>query len=653
MRFGFAFGVFLLSTLPAFAVDAESKTPYVWRVVVQTPVHPALAGPARERLCKDLQAALQPALGAELGRVEVIDLRAVPEKKWEPLWVAFADGGWPAVETDEARKLTGIKTHFAKVEIRNGNTFRVEARQLDGSTGLVSAVVRSTETQNADTVARLAGLMIAKDFGPVGTVEPIPGDEKQVAVKFRGGHLPGFERTLQTGDVLAFALLVEPPRSKSGAKPEVATQLAGKPQSGTYLRVISKVANGECRCELLTPPPPAKHPLVAGKGVVGYRAMKVSTQEAKVQVRLLDKDGKPPPSTTALEIWATDGGFNFRPTNRDTLELQKGVYSGGHPLKNVACVVVKVGASKGYPFVVPLVPGREPITLRVTIDKGDIEKAEFEQACERLRGRVADAGAAQIELFKGLGKLITDRELGPALDRATKGAKATDTADQILSEELAKLKKDKLVKEPYPARLLAMSEDQLKMLRTGKPVIEKRMEELKEAIDKANDPVKFEKEFRANEIVRQIALHVGHGEVPEADALYDQLIELTKREDLTVKKAKLLADWAVTAEDHKKARAFLLEEWRKASTLAEYKALLPMLRPTADTLVKHADKLGLRNLLSAIELAYARLGDQLKLLDENTDADRATIKEMKALSDEVLRVKEAAQAELMKLEEKK
>ena len=176
---------------------------------------------------------------------------------------------------------------------------------------------------------------------------------------------------------------------------------------------------------------------------------------------------------------------------------------------------------------------------------------------------------------------------------------------------------------------------------------------MKLAIAKKNDPVMFEKEFRANELVRQIGYHVGRGEVPEADALYDQLIELTKQEEMKAKKAKLLADWAVMAEDHKQARAFLLDEWRKAATLSEYQALLPKLQPAAGTLVKNADKLGLRNLLSAIGIAYARLQDQLAPLDENAEADRVTIKEIKALADDVRKVEEAARAESMKLEEKK
>ena len=650
MRIVIAIGFVLVSTFPLFAAEAESKLPYTWRIVVQSPVHPSLTPPVRERVCKDLKAALLPILGEELGRIEVVDLRATPEKNWEPLWKAFVEGGWPALEKEDARKLTGIKTHFVKLEVRDGRTFRVEARQLDGSTGIVSPVIRSTETQNADTIARLAGLIVGKDFGPIGTVEAIKDNDKQVSVKFRGGQLPGFDRTVETGDILAFGLVMELPRPGGNrSKIDVPVQLAGKPQSTTYLRIASKISNGECRCDLLSGS--ANSPLVAAKNIAGYRAMKVATQESMVRLRLLDPEGKSPPSTTSLEVWATDLAFTGKSTNRDTLDLQKGLYSSGRPLKNVAFVVVRVGATKSARFVVPLVPGTEPITVRIVIDQTDIEKAEYEQLCERLRGRVADAGAAQMELFKALGALIVSTQYDAAMARATGGAKATETADLILSDELAKLKKHKLVKETYAASLLAVSEQQLQILRSGKPELEKKIEDLKMAIAKSNDPVKFEKEFRANELVRQIQYHVGRGEVPEAEPLYDQLIELTKQDEMKAKKAKLLADWATANDEHRKARAFLLDEWRKAATLAEYQPLLQKLAPTAEVFVKNADKLGLRNLLGAIGISYAKLLEQLATLDENSDRDLA--KELKAFGEKLRKIEQAVEAESKKLEEKK
>ena len=108
MRFGFALGLILLIAGTASAADADFKTPYTWRIVVQTPVHPSLSAPVRERLCKDLKAALQPVVGDDLGRVEVVDLRATPEKSWEPLWKRFTEAGWKSFDEPESLKLTGI-----------------------------------------------------------------------------------------------------------------------------------------------------------------------------------------------------------------------------------------------------------------------------------------------------------------------------------------------------------------------------------------------------------------------------------------------------------------------------------------------------------------------------------------------------------------
>ena len=91
MRIAIVLGFLLIST-SLQAAEAEPKLPYTWRIVVQSPVHPSLSTPFREQLCKDLKAALLPILGEELGRIEVVDLRAIPEKNWEPLWKAFIEG---------------------------------------------------------------------------------------------------------------------------------------------------------------------------------------------------------------------------------------------------------------------------------------------------------------------------------------------------------------------------------------------------------------------------------------------------------------------------------------------------------------------------------------------------------------------------------
>ena len=132
--------VVLSAAPPAPAqLDAEPKQPYQWRVVLTAKPHPLVTPEFRERVKRDVVAALQTGLGA-LGTVEVIDLAELPRDKWEPLWQQFDDKGFAAL--DAPRDLTGAKTHFLRIEYRDGK-FHLEARQYDGFTGLSSPLVRA------------------------------------------------------------------------------------------------------------------------------------------------------------------------------------------------------------------------------------------------------------------------------------------------------------------------------------------------------------------------------------------------------------------------------------------------------------------------------------------------------------------------------
>ena len=125
--------------------DPELKTPYLWRVVVQTRPHPLITPAFRDQLKRDLLATLQPGLGG-FGTAEVIDLAEVPRDQWEVLWSNFDQKGFAALDPDPARDLTGTKTHFLRVEVRDG-VFHLESRQYDGFSGLATPLVRRQETR--------------------------------------------------------------------------------------------------------------------------------------------------------------------------------------------------------------------------------------------------------------------------------------------------------------------------------------------------------------------------------------------------------------------------------------------------------------------------------------------------------------------------
>src|SRR5262245_17764906 len=171
--------VVLVAASPAAAqLDPEPKQPYLWRVVLAAKPHPLITSEFRERLKRDILAALQTGIGT-FGHVEVIDLADLPRDRWDPLWQQFDDKGFAVL--DAPRDVTGVKTHFLRIEYRDGR-FVLETRQYDGFTGLSSPLVRTQALRGSEQVGRAAGLLLDRDFGLTGTVEPIIGQSEIVKV---------------------------------------------------------------------------------------------------------------------------------------------------------------------------------------------------------------------------------------------------------------------------------------------------------------------------------------------------------------------------------------------------------------------------------------------------------------------------------------
>lgn len=640
-------------------LDPEPNSPYTWRVVLQVKPHPSLGPAVRAQLTKDLLAALRPAVGDDLGVVEVTDLAAVPKANWEPLWRAFDETGWAGLEADEFRKLGGGKTHFLRIQVAGGR-YRLESRQHDGACGLTSPLVRTQETTEANNVGRLAGLMVGLDFGPVGTVELLPDTTTLCLIRLRGGDLPGVEKWVKLGDVFAFSVVRETPRPlPKDAKPvavrpgqvvEAPVDRIAKPREFTLLRVTEIPKPGILKCEVLSR---YAKPFPDDRQVAGYRAMKLTTRDAAVAVRVADRDNKPPPAATPIEVWATDNGFRDRPTTSDTLDPRAGVFVSGRTLRGLACVKVKLGSDRVEPFVVPVLDGGRPVPLRFDFDDVAVAKANFENTCERFASRVGDALTTQNELFRGLRDMIGKGDNQAALDRATNGLKAVTAADAILTADLATLRQNPLASGGMTKRLLDSVDQQMVVLREGKPELTARIDDLKLAVAKANNPAEFEREFKGKELVRTIAYHESRGEVPEALELYDQLYELTKQDDVKAKKQQLEEAWKPKSPQQESARKAISEDWARLTTHDEIKNGLKPLREAIAELVRGQDRYGVRLALTAVSAAGLRLREAFNALDPELVQDKEQIKAIQATTDELLKIDADARAELAKLEPKK
>ena len=636
------------------SLDPELAVPYRWRVVVQFAPGPLFTPAFRAQLLSDTRAALQPTLGA-LGTVEVLDLAAIPDAARDPLTREFALTGWPALDSPKFRELTGVKTHFLKLAA-DGGAIKLQARQHDGSTGLALPVLRVKETRDPQTVNRLAGLLLARDFGPTATVEVPDAEADTVKVRFRGGALPGLDRHLKIGDVLVVSEVYEqrrpdPPQLTSRTRPKVAETLpplhVARPREYTLLRLESMPENGVARCRVLTRFSTAFN---IARTLLGVRAMKVATTEAPVELRIVDQNGRPPAANTLLQVRASDVGFLPTAEPRDRLDFRDGLFRSGRPLRNVACVVVTVGTShKLQYFPVPILDG-QPVTLKFPVDPKLAALVEYENRLEVLSGRLRAAQDTQRTLVEELARLIVAGKNPQALERAVTGLLTLEGLDKELAALLAALRLPPEAGGAESAAALAYADAGLKALREGRPGIAAKVEELRKSIGTTNDPANFERAFAAKERALSIRRAVEAGDVEQALAEYDLLFELTKQESTKELKAKLEAEWKPRSPEHKKARDFVLNAWRQLADPAAHAAALDRLADAAKTMTDNQDRLGLRNLLTALDQTYTKLKDALDRLDPETDGDKPTIEQIKALTPALRKIETEAIAAVTKIE---
>ncbi len=641
------------------AVDAEATTPYKWRVVLSVSPHPTLGPAVKKQFVADLKAALGPALGDDFGSVEVIDLADTPKDKREPLWKKFEEKGWAALDGDSVKEFntfTGVKTHFLTLKAADGK-FRLECRQHDGSTGLATPLVRSRTVTDADTLSRTAGLMLAADFGPVGTVELLPDDKENCLLRIRGGDLPGAKRWVQVGDVFQFVVVSDVPRPATKDEPPKAvrpgqvivppTDRKAHPQAYTLLRVTDVPQAGVARCEIFSR---YETPFVRGRYVVGYRAMKVSTRDGRVSVRVEDDKGKPPPPAAPLQVWATEFGPRVKPNDRDLLDRRGDLFTSPKTLHGVAGVSVKLGSGKFEYYPLPVYDHGDPPRLTFGFDEAVVRKARFEDTAVRYYNRVIDARLVREELTKALRRLMDKDEYKTALDRARSGLHLVQAEDERLTKELADLRTNADAKEATPATTLATAERLLAGLRAANPQLEETIKDLEIAVAKADDPTTYEKKFRANEIQRDITFYERRGEIPQALDKYDELIALTGLDEARQRKAKLEADGKPKSDEQAGLRNYLTDTWAKATTREEFDAALPAMRQKVEALGKLDDKYGIRLAVTHVEGAYVRLGDLLIGLDPDFTEDKEKLQAVKKTMEALKGVEDIARSEQKRLE---
>jgi hypothetical protein len=644
----------LLISMPAVAappvlpLDPLRDSAYDWRVFVRFEPHPLLTSSFREQILQTIGATLRAEV-QNLGKVDVQELRGKVDDQTEPMLKEFLKSGWSALDQIAFRELTLAKTHFVLIKTTRSGSFRVESRQHDGFTGLPSPAVRVKESSSPETLGRLAGMTLAKDFGPEATITDFEPERWQATLAFRGGNLPGLNRFVKPGDILIVSAVREQTRPRSTAKAgdDPATFRIGQPRDFLLLKIDSEVTDGICRAAVV--PGTRAAPLTAGRGILGFRALKVPTVEGPIQVRIVDQNGMPPPGTSQLQVRAGDTGYPSGSDGREGLELKSGIFQTSRSLRHLACVVVAIGTTKEVRFPVPVLEGT-PHVLRVNLNETDANRASFELECEALRARAAEIRASQFSLVKAVSRLIVAGKNREAYERAKTGL---DTLNLVLTEmktELERLKKSPFIAEPLILASINDTEARLRQIQADRGPVEIKVAELKGAVEALGDPTRVEKEFRAKELTAQIARSVERGEIPEALEQFTELFEFTKDESVKERRAKLAAEWEPKNEEHRSTRTFIINKWRGLTLLAEFEENATPFKNAIEVLAKNDDRLGLRNALTGCDVAYVKLKDILDRLDPNSEVDRASVKVLQTVTESVAATEKRIRAAISKLE---
>src|SRR5262245_4446512 len=265
--------LFLSAPAPA-ALPPDANEKYPLTVVVRCGAHNWLGDQFRDDLRNDLTGILQDALGA-MADVKVVDLKKDLPAETDPLWKDFSAKGFAAL--DVPRDLTGVKTHFLRVDFVNGQ-YELQARQHDGLTGFVSTLRRG-RTADRSLVTRLAGQMIAHDFSVVGTVtgsgDNVDG-QGSATVAFRAGALAAsLDRWVHKNDVFAVYGIVRAGDNKERGRRELDTlvQVTDDPKNGTApARIVFRKDN----------------PLKSAAAYLGFRCVRLDTSVGPMRLRLVD-----------------------------------------------------------------------------------------------------------------------------------------------------------------------------------------------------------------------------------------------------------------------------------------------------------------------------------------------------------------------------
>jgi hypothetical protein len=609
----------LLASSPCPAAEPAAApvggTPYKLTVVLDIAKSRVLTDVFRHQVERELKEGLQ----AALGELAVVDVQPDHPK----LADVRARGLGPAL--NDWKERSDVKTHFILIDLVNSQ-YVVQSRQYDGPTGMPGPVVHTDHTADRAFVARVAELLVERDFGFTGTFRTWPrtndprNQPQPVKVDLRGaGSGVPLSRWVKKDDVFA---VVHVYTDASDKEPELVpwalVQIKEAPQDDTK--------DTDCTGLLFwryTPPEAAEK----GAGHAGYRCVKLGATRGSVRLRLLQgKDDKVTgPLSAQLEI----SRVNFRSEENSKITGSSnpvtGIYDSAvynpnaGPFDRVAFITVRTGnQDRAY---LPLAIMDDQF-VPVVVSAATVEQDALSQRIQRWQRQVDDAWLVHITIFQDVREISqkagVQRE--KILERARAGlARMTDDYNRLSSERQEMPRE--VGRRPEVKRLDQVLEE----LKKGQTLLTKFVSEQEEIYRKEQAP---ERRIALAQMVDAGLAEERH-DYDQAIKLYESALKEIKdpaREEYLKKLQEL---WATKDEAHAAARRFVYDTWPGLDT-AGLEREMENARKALAEFKRVGDKLSPNKLLQAANTHSARIRQEaeklkdIKIVGEN-DKDEQRI----------------------------
>jgi hypothetical protein len=614
------FWLWMAATVPGAGLDPEMKAPYRLRVILMFSDSRVITALFKDQVQREVTDSFQTALG-NMGQVEVLDesdLKALKEKRkgLEETWkmtLAVKERGLRG-GLDEWHELSETKIHFVQVEA-NDEGFEIRARQFDGLIGMASPLIRTVHITDRQTVGRVVGLMINRDFGITGTIGS-GGESQELWMGFRGGSLgTPLSAWVQKGDVFG---IVKIRQQDSGRRADLVPW--------AMLQAVEPPHDGGCRCRLLHR---WQNPLAEGPGVLGFRCFKLGTGQGPLQVRLFDEEKHAPLGSVRYTV----SQYSFDDQNpEEGSSNADGIIRTRRNYHNVAFLQIKSGDNIRARLPVAILDDRMVVCVLRSSAKEE-ERGQLELKHRRLVERINETLAKQGEFYNRLKQLDNEKSRETGLQEAQNGLKSLQNDLKGFQQDAADLRESYRQLDPSQPANLDDVDQSLKNLLAAQSTLGKYTTELEDARNKEQDP----KRLKIREMLARADFLQKGAQFDEAIAVYEKAV-LDARDIPELKQPaeellfRLKHEWEPKNEEHKKARKFVAEVWPGLSTASDLKAHMEEARKALQVFQTNNDKMAPLNILKVNTRHITELGKQLQSLQGSTrpedQAETRTISEV-------------------------